>query len=217
MLHAVFVLLFMLMAAPLAGRIPLASLAGLLAVVAWNMAEKAEIWELARSNKSDAVIIAATFLLVIFRDLTTGIVVGFALEGLVFIHRMSQSTGLDTGTDDIAADDTGTDDAVARLDRVVIRLSGPYFFGAAAQMGAALDRVSDRPRHFVLDLSHLNYLDSSGARSLELLAVKLRRKGGQMVLLGVRPEQRGILNRAGLVPPLALHIAALSELDSATH
>ena len=203
MLHAIFVLLFMLLAAPLAGHIPLASLAGLLAVVAWNMAEKAAIFDLARANRADGLVIAATFLLVIFRDLTEGIVAGFALAGLVFIHHMSQTAGLDRSAED----------AVARLDRVVVRLSGPYFFGAAAQMGATLDQIADRPRHFVLDLESLNYLDSSGARSLELLAIKLGRKGGQMVLMGASPEQRKVLELAGLEPPQVLYIADLAELD----
>ena len=84
----------------------------------------------------------------------------FALGGLVFIHRMSHSATVDTGP---------TDDT-ARPDRVIVRLSGPYFFGAAAQVGAALDQIADRPRHFVLDLSDLTYLDSSGVRALNLLA-----------------------------------------------
>ena len=203
MLHAVFVLMFMLVAAPLAGHIPLASLAGLLAVVAWNMAEKSEIWDLARANRADALVIVVTFLLVVFRDLTAGIVTGFALAGLVFIHRMSQSAVLDSEAEN----------DMARPDRVLLRLSGPYFFGAAAQLSAALDQVADRPLHFVLDLGALNYLDSSGARSLELLAHKVRRKGGQMVLVAVQPEQRGILEKAGLAAPLAVYLDDVAELD----
>ncbi|MEO8241816.1 MAG: SulP family inorganic anion transporter [bacterium] len=204
MLHAVFVLLFMLVAAPLAGLIPLASLAGVLAGVAWNMAEKAEIRDLVRSNKADAVVILVTFLLVIFRDLTAGIVTGFALSGLIFIHRMSQSARLGHEP----AED------LAHPDRVVLHLSGPYFFGAAAQLSAALDQIAERPRHFVLDLADLNYLDSSGARSLDLLAHKIRRQGGQLVLMGVRPDQRRALEKAGLVPPTALYIGTMAELDA---
>ncbi|MGV8985438.1 MAG: SulP family inorganic anion transporter [Cypionkella sp.] len=203
MLHALFVLAFMLIAAPLAGHIPLAALAGVLAVVAWNMAEKAEIWAVARSSRADAVVILVTFGLVVFRDLTEGIVTGFALSGLVFLHRMSQTTTIDTGPE-----------PEPRADRVVVRLSGPYFFGAAAETGHVLDRIADHPRHFVLDLSALDYLDSSGARKLELLAHRIQRKGGQMVLMAVRPDQRRILEKAGLAPPLARYVAHLADLDS---
>ncbi|MBI1170760.1 STAS domain-containing protein [bacterium] len=203
MLHALFVLAFMLVAAPLAGHIPLAALAGVLAVVSWNMAEKAEIWVVMRSSRADAVVILVTFGLVVFRDLTEGIVTGFALSGLVFLHRMSQSARIDTGPE-----------PVPRHDRVLVRLSGPYFFGAAAETGHVLDQIAEHPRHFVLDLSALDYLDSSGARKLELLAHRIQRKGGQMVLLAVRPVQRRILEKAGLEPPLARYVAHLDDLDA---
>lgn len=202
MLHAVFVLAFMLVAAPLAGHIPLAALAGVLAVVSWNMAEKAEIWAIIRSSRSDAVVVLVTFGLVVFRDLTEGIVVGFALAGLVFLHRMSQSTTIDTMVE-----------ARPRADRVVIRMAGPYFFGAAAQTSHILDQIADKPRFFVLDLADLDYLDSSGARSLDLLAHRIRRKGGQMVLMAVPDKHRRILEQAGLDSPLVRTIATLSELD----
>src|SRR5690606_24122499 len=91
MLHSAFLLLFMLVAAPLASYIPLAALAGVLAVVAWNMAEKQEFATLIRASWGDAVVLLVTFLLVIFRDLTEGILVGFVLSTLLFMHRMSQS------------------------------------------------------------------------------------------------------------------------------
>ncbi|CAN0294540.1 unnamed protein product, partial [Phaeothamnion confervicola] len=87
MLHAGFILLFMLVAAPLAGYIPLSALAAILVVVAWNMAERAEFKLLLMNSKADAVVLLATFLLVIFVDLPTGIVVGVVLGCLMFMHR----------------------------------------------------------------------------------------------------------------------------------
>src|SRR5690606_30098979 len=95
MAHAVFLLLFLLIAAPLASYIPLAALAGILAVVAWNMVEKDAFGALIRSSRGDAVVLLVTFALVIFRDLTAGIVVGFALGALLFIHRMAQSVAVE--------------------------------------------------------------------------------------------------------------------------
>ena len=207
MAHAVFVLGFMLGLAPLVAFVPLAVFAGLLAVVAWNMAAKEEFWMLLKTSRGDAVVVVATFLLVIFRDLTEGIVVGFALAGLLFLQRMSDSAMIVQDPPEVEN----------RPDRVVVRLSGPYFFGAAAQMGTTLDLIAEQPQFFVLDLAALNYLDSSGARSLQLLAAKLQRKGGQMVLLGVRPDQRGILRLAGLDAPLVLYITSLDDLDAVTH
>ena len=93
-LHSVFLLVFMLVAAPLAAYIPLAALAGVLAVVAWGMAERHELVALLRSSRGDALVVGVTFLLVVFRDLTQGIIVGFALAGLVFIKRMSETAAM---------------------------------------------------------------------------------------------------------------------------
>ena len=89
----------MLVAAPLASFIPLAALAGLLAVVAWNMAEKHEIATLLRASRGDAVVLLVTFLLVVFRDLTEGILVGFGIGALLFLHRMAQAIEVEQPAD----------------------------------------------------------------------------------------------------------------------
>src|SRR5580692_524826 len=96
MLHSVFLLLFMLIAAPLV-------------VVAWNMAEKQEFATLIRSSRGDATVLLATFLLTIFRNLTEGIVVGFALGAVLFINRMAQMTGIESETP-LATADRADDD-----------------------------------------------------------------------------------------------------------
>lgn len=88
MLHAAFLLIFLLVAAPLAGHIPLAALAGVLALVAWDMAEKPAIWQILRHNPAEAAILAVTFLLVVLQDLSVGIVTGCALAAL--IHWLKQ-------------------------------------------------------------------------------------------------------------------------------
>lgn len=210
MLHALFVLGFMLVAAPLAAFIPLAALAGLLAVVAWNMAEKEEFWALVRSSKGDAMVVIVTFLLVVFRDLTEGIVVGFALGGLVFIRRMSEAAEVEPATapDRVARGDSDRD-------RVVYRLRGPYFFGAAARLGVVLDRIADYPRAFVVDFTDVPFIDSSGARSFELLAHKVARKGGQLYLIGARSEVRRTLLAQGAREPLVRFLPDLDAVDAA--
>lgn len=209
MLHALFVLAFMLVAAPLAAFIPLAALAGVLAVVAWNMAEKEEFWNLVRSSKGDAMVVLATFLLVVFRDLTEGIIVGFALGGLVFIRRMSDAARVEPDGKD-AMDIAASADA----DRVSYRLYGPFFFGAAAQLGSVLDRIADHPRAFVVDFSQVPFIDSSGARSFELLAHKIRRKGGTLYLVATSPEVRRALIAQGAKEPLLRFVDDPSEIDS---
>ena len=207
MLHALFVLAFMMVAAPLAAYIPLAALAGLLAIVAWNMAEKEEFWSLVRSSRGDAVVVIVTFLLVVFRDLTEGIIVGFALGGLVFISRMSEAAEIAPH-----AHKGRYDAGLVAGDVVVYRLSGAYFFGAAARLGSILDRIADHPRGFVLDFEDVPFIDSSGARSFELLAHKVKRKGGALYLTGTTSEQRRVLLAQGVREPLVHY---LPDIDTA--
>jgi SulP family sulfate permease len=205
MLHALFLLAFLMIAAPLAAYIPLAALAGVLAVVAWGMAERHEVASLLRSSRGDALVVSATFLLVVFRDLTEGIVVGFALAGLIFIKRMSETTGMHPREDQPQS---------PRADRVVYRLEGPYFFGAAAQLGGVLDRIAEAPRALVLEMSDVPLIDSSGARGMHSLAARAHRRGGRLFLVGLKPALRRQLEAQGLHAPEVQYAASLAEVDA---
>jgi SulP family sulfate permease len=205
MLHALFLLVFMLVAAPLAAFVPLAALAGVLAVVAWGMAERGEFAALLRSSRGDAMVVSVTFLLVVFRDLTEGIIVGFALAGLVFIKRMSESAAMRPRPDH--PDDN------PRADRVVYHLEGPYFFGAAAQLGGVLDRIAEAPRALVLDMSGVPLIDSSGARGFHTLAARARRRGGQLYLVGLRETLRRQLEAQGVREPEVRYLPDVAAVD----
>ena len=205
MLHALFLLAFLMIAAPLAAYIPLAALAGVLAVVAWGMAERHEFAALLRSSRGDAIVVSVTFLLVVFRDLTEGIVVGFALAGLVFIKRMSETAAVRP-----RADHPDT----PRADRVVYHLEGPYFFGAAAQLGGVLDRIAAAPRALVLDMTGVPLIDSSGTRGVHALAARVRRRGGQLYLVGLREKLRRQLRTQGLDEPNVRILPDLAAVDA---
>ena len=216
-LHSGFLLVFMLVAAPLASYVPLAALAGMLAVVAWNMVEKTAIGVLFRSSAGDALVLAVTFLLVIFRDLTTGIVVGFALGALLFIHRMSTAVAVEAHAPDVAedrpdgsaAERVAYDAAVASDPEVVVyRISGAFFFGAASTVGAVLDRIADRHKAFVLDCSGVPFLDSTAANVIEGAAKKARRAGIRFFVAGAAPQVRRMLVTHGVRPPLARYKAS---------
>ncbi|MFM7333117.1 MAG: SulP family inorganic anion transporter [Tabrizicola sp.] len=209
MLHSLFLLVFLMIAAPLAAYIPLAALAGVLAVVAWGMAERHEFAALLRSSRGDALVVSVTFLLVVFRDLTEGIVVGFALAGLVFIKRMSEIAMVRPREERPEA----RPDA-RRADRVVYHLEGPYFFGAAAQLGGVLDRIAEAPQALVLDMSGVPLIDSSGARGFHTLAARARRKGGQVYLVGLQDRLRRQLEAQGLHEPDVRFLPDVSAVDA---
>ncbi|MEA2757264.1 MAG: sulfate permease, SulP family [Aliidongia sp.] len=211
MLHSVFLLLFMLIAAPLASYIPLAALAGLLAIVAWNMAERHGFVTLLRTSRGDAVVLLATFGLVIFRDLAEGIVMGFGIGSLLFIHRMAQSVQVDGSQPVInedQADSTNGDhrqryDAGLAVDPdiIVYRISGAFFFGAAAAVAVALDGIGAHPKAYVIDVGDVAMLDSTGADTIAGFARKAHNQGAATYVAGARPAIRRLLLAHGVRPP----------------
>jgi len=212
MLHSGFLLLFMLIAAPLASYIPLAALASVLVVVAWNMAEKQEFATLIRSSRGDATVLLATFLLTIFRDLTEGILVGFALGAVLFINRMAQMTGIEAQTPLVTADraDDGNGDRVpydSRLaadpDVLVYRITGAFFFGAASTVGTVLDSIADSRKAFVVDFAAVPFLDSTAANAMSRVATKAKRQGIRLFITGASPAVRRALLTHGVRPPRA--------------
>jgi sulfate permease, SulP family len=225
MLHSAFLLLFMLVAAPLASYIPLAGLAAVLAVVAWNMAEKHEFATLVRASWGDAVIVIVTFLLVVFRDLTEGILVGFGIGALLFLNRMAQAVQIEGAAWHAEADVPDTErerppyhPALATDQNVIVyRISGAFFFGAAAAVGAALDRIAEHPKAYVIDFSNVAILDSTAAATIEGFLRKARRSGAKVYITGASRPIRRVLLMHGVRPPDARFRSTIADAFAAAH
>ncbi len=219
MIHSALLLALMLVAAPLASYIPLAALAGVLAVVCWNMFEKQAFATLLRASRGDALVLMATFLIVIFRDLTEGIVVGFALGSILFIDRMAKSIAVepDQGlVQDDVADRTGAASAydsseASDADTVVYRISGAFFFGAASTVATVLDRIADQRKNFILDCSAVPFFDSTAANVIESAAHKARRAGVRFIISGASPQTRRMLINHGVKRPLVTYAASIRD------
>lgn len=218
-LHSTFLLLFILIAAPLASYIPLAALAGVLAVVAWNMIEKPAIAILVRSGWGEATVLGATFFLTIFRDLTEAIIVGLALGSVLFIHRMSRTTAVATDNAFVGRDEA--DDAnprgeyheeqAANPDVVIYRIQGALFFGATASIGSVLDQIQDTHKALIVDFSAVPFLDSSGANMIEGLAHKAEKQGVVLWLTGASRDIQRVFVTHGLKRPLVHYAPSVDE------
>ncbi|WP_372423142.1 SulP family inorganic anion transporter [Salinarimonas chemoclinalis] len=208
-LHAGFLLGFMLAAAPLASHVPLAALAGVLVLVAWNMAEKHEFAAILRRSRSESVVLLATFLVVVFRDLTEGILVGVVLGAFVFMHRMATMVGVEGGETGSTSEPDESETASGR-DVMVYRFTGPLFFAASSTVAAALERIGRVPPAVVLDLSAVPLVDSSAAHELEGFVARVRGGGAIVVIAGARPELRRFLARVGLKPPVVRYAASVA-------
>jgi sulfate permease, SulP family len=209
MLHALFLLLFMLLLAPLANGIPLASLAAVLIVVAWTMAEPEHFIHLLRAPRGDRLVLLLTFGLTVLVDITVAVNVGVVLAALLFMQRISALTEVQSHghliEEDIAdlprtADRQLTFGADVPEGVAIYRINGPFFFGAAWRLKDALDRIGYTPHTFILDLAAVPFVDATGAHALSQFVHDVRRKGATLILAAVRPETRKALRRGGLVP-----------------
>jgi len=224
MLHAVFVLLCMVVAAPLASFIPLAGLAGVLAVVSWNMAEKRDFAALIRSSWGDAVVLLATFGLTVFVGLTMGILVGFSLGALLFIHRMSQTTAIEEHVPVIPEDVADTDarapydPALAtNPDFAVYRITGAFFFAAASTVGIVLDGIDNRHRAFIIDFVAVPLIDSTAANAIGAVVRKARQRGVAVLISAASPAVQKMLLSHGVQPPAAQFLRSLDEATELAH
>ncbi len=207
MFHAGFVLLFMLGLGPLIARVPLASLAAVLAIVAWNMSERERFWHLLRGLNGDRAVLLVTFLLTVLVDLTLAIQVGVVLAAIIFMHRMAEATAISRGVSFIERDQDDftrprTDyESRAELPRRVemFELRGPLFFGAASRLIDALEAAFPPPRAFILRFCDVPMVDASGVNALERFLKRCRQHHVTVVFCELGPSVRATLRKLGVL------------------
>ena len=198
--HALFLLLFMLVLAPLMAYVPLATLAALLVVVAWNMAEIESFRHLMTGPLGDRVVLLLTFVLTVVFDLTVAIEVGIVLASFLFMHRMSEVVALESNVSLIEEDRADTDhpdepDQRAQLPPGVeaFQISGPLFFAVANRLDDVLGLFPSPPRVFILRMRLVPLIDASGVTALKQMIERCRRNGTKVILSGLREQPRQIL------------------------
>jgi len=201
-LHAVFLLLFILFATDLMAFVPMAALAAILFMVAWGMSEYERFIALLLMPNSDRAVLLLTFGLTVLVDLTVAIGVGVTLASLLFMARMAESVEFDSsGKQDI---DLDSEDAHQR-DMLpkgveVFRITGPFFFGVAGELLDTLRRVGQSPKVIILRMRLVPLLDASGVQALEQFIEQTHVAGAKVVLSGVRPQPQSMLDRVHLGP-----------------
>ncbi len=186
-LHALLLLVFMLVAAPLAYDIPLAALAAVLTLVSWNMIEREQIATILRTDRAEALIFLVTAGLTVFEDIIIGIAAGVTLGSLIFMHRMAQMVEVETSEtllDEDRADGAEAGSAGSDPDFLVFSIAGPFFFGAVNSVAAALDQIGRRPKTFVLDLSRVPLADGAAAHALHGFIDREKKRGVRVLLAG---------------------------------
>jgi len=198
MVHALTLLAVLVFAAPLARHIPLAVLAGILFVVAWNMGEWREIPPLLRQTKTDVSVWLVTFALTVFADLTIAVEVGMVMAALLFIRRVSDTTTVEI----VSGEDIEDGRAHILQDKdipdyvTIVRIHGPLLFGTTDKIEELHERIDGLAPVVLLRLRDMTALDATGLTAIGELADRLHASGRHLLLCGARPQPARLLHRA---------------------
>jgi SulP family sulfate permease len=208
MVHAATLLLILLFFGKWAALIPMASLAAILVIVAYNMSEWHLFVRLFRAPKSDVVVLLTTFALTVLIDLMVAIEVGVVLAALLFMHRMSNVASAEF-LRQVPASEEDDEDEVPGSRHVsaneippgveIFQVSGPFFFGAADKFKSALRRVEKTPKILILRMRQVKAIDSTGLRILEDLHGKTKHEGTLFIMSGVHSQPMAAMEKIGLL------------------
>ncbi len=222
-IHTVTLLVILLLFAKQAKMIPLAALAGIMAVVCWNMSEYHVFIRMFKGPKSDSGVMLLTFLLTVLVDLVVAVEVGVVLAALLFIRRMSEIADVKVITDALRNDESANPDdpdATAHKDIPagveVFEVQGPFFFGAVDRFKdsafALLKR--DKVQIIVLRMRYVSAIDATGLNVLSDFCEQCRKRNVQLVLSGVQEQPRNAFRRYGFLDRIG-EANVCSHIDAA--
>src|SRR5689334_8735512 len=198
MIHALTLLCILLFAAPLASYIPMAALAGILMVVAYNMGEWREIPQLLKLTKTDISVWLVTFALTVFADLTVAVEAGMILAALLFITRVANTTTVSQVTDEYIED--GRIHILQDKDipyyATIFRIHGPFLFGATDKISVITENMHELPPVVILRLRNMTALDATGLFALEEVAQQLHASKRTLLLCGAREQPAQLIHQA---------------------
>ena len=194
--HALFLLMVILLLAPLAAHVPLAALAAILFFVAWNMADVPHVARVLRTAPlADRFLLLTTFVLTVFVDLVVAVNVGVVLASLMFMRRMAESVRVEQQ----AFDDDSGEDIKLPSSALVYRVEGPFFFGAAEKLERTLERAQLGVETVVIRLGRVPFMDATGVNALAEIIQRFQRRRVRVLLCGLHDELRAPLGAAGVL------------------
>ena len=199
--HSITLILVILFLAPYASNVPLAVLAAILFIVAWNMSEaKHFIRMLYRAPHADVVILLVTFFLTVFVDLVVAVNIGVIIAVLHFLLKMSESVEIQEQTDEQLAKEC-KDFNIPSLpkDLVVYAIDGPFFFGAAEIFEKTLALTHTDPKILIIRLRWVPFIDITGLETLEEIIQDIQSRGIRVIICGAKPKVETKLNKAGII------------------
>jgi SulP family sulfate permease len=208
LVHSGFLILVVLVLAPVASTIPLCCLSAILFVVSWNMSELPQAVRLVRkAPRPDAAILLVTFLLTVFVDLVVAVNVGVIVAALLFMRRSAEAVQIEeqqAGPPSVAGASPSNNGVV------IYSIQGPFFFGAAEKLERTLAHTQRRAHTLILRMGQVPFVDATGLLAIEDIISDVRRHGAVVLLTELRPNVRYKLERAGILE----HLGAENVTDS---
>src|SRR5690606_27704262 len=191
--HAITLIAVIVVLAPLAEYVPLATLAAILFMVAWNMSDVRHFGKmLRRAPRADVVILLVTFGLTVFADLVVAVNIGVILATLHFLRRMASSVGVQQmGREELGRELAGQDIAEVPDGVLVYTIEGPLFFAAVENFEHALETTHTLPDVLIIGLRHVPFIDVTGLQVLEEVIIRLRGRGVRVLLAEANDRVRG--------------------------
>jgi SulP family sulfate permease len=209
--HAVFILVAVLGLAGLVSYLPMASLAALLLLVAWNMSELKHFLHMLRvAPKSDAAVLLTCFSLTVLFDMVISVTIGVMLAALLFMRRMAELTQGKLRLDHHPALREPLPEGV-----VLYEIGGPLFFGAAQKAMSSLDSIAGMAKVVILELSAVPVIDATGLVGLESALTRLHRDRVHVILVGLQPQPTRALEKAGILEDSAQELSVVADLHAA--
>jgi len=198
MIHALTLLCILLFAAPLVSHVPLAVLAGILMVVAYNMGEWREIPQLLKLTKTDISVWLVTVSLTVFADLTVAVEAGMILAALLFISRVAATTTVSQVTDDYVEDGRMhiLQDKDIPYYATIFRIHGPFLFGATDKLSVVTEDLHTLPPVVILRLRNMTAIDATGLFAIEEIARQLHASNRTLILCGAREQPASLIHQA---------------------
>jgi len=208
--HAATVLVTLLLFAPMASRVPLACLAPVLMVVAYNMSELHQVRHIIKGTRSDIIVLAITFFLTVFADLTVAVEFGLLMAAILFVKRMSDIHRIQKVLPD-AADPRQKVRAVYDEDHndcpqmAILNVEGALFFGAATKFEYEVLEHIPLIRMLIIRMGKVPVVDATGERALLNIEESCRRNNVRLMVTGLQPQPLEVLESTGLLAKLGAH------------
>ncbi|WP_345991489.1 sulfate permease [Sulfurimonas sp. HSL-1716] len=205
--HGIVIALFMFLFAEWIIKVPMAVMAAILVIIAWNMSEIHHFKHILQGPKSDAMVLVTTFVLTVLVDLTVAVQVGVVLASLLFIKRVIEVTQVQSSRFKLSGFETDKEENLDDPDMLtkknipeyteIYEIDGPFFFGVADSLKRVLETLGYTPKVFILRMRKVPVVDATGMHALEEFYLRCKKQNTRFILSGVNPNLESMLKKFG--------------------